>query len=197
MPPEFVTPRADEYMEVLETRLPGKTHRHVQSVARLMLTFAEEVGITDEQAVTAGLLHDLCKPLKKEEMVARAKAFGITEDLDNLNLLHGPVGAETCRAELGVTDEAVLDAIRYHTTGRGDWNLVGCALYVADFAEPLRTIPEAKTARKILESKGYNEALIYIVNKRFQYARERFEPNENATAFVEWVNRITGRGSEK
>lgn len=191
MPPEFTTPRADEYMEVLEARLPGKTFRHVHSVAQFMLTFAEDAGITDEQAVTAGLLHDICKPLQKEKMMARAKEFGITDDLDNPNLLHGPVGAETCRSELGIADEAVLGAIRYHTTGRGDWSAVGCALYVADFAEPLRTIPEAKTARKLLESKGYGPALTYIANTRYTYARERFEPNENTTAFLEWLNKTT------
>ena len=33
-------------------------------------------------------------------------------------LLHGPVGAYIAESEFGITDEDMLNAIRFHTTGR-------------------------------------------------------------------------------
>ncbi len=187
MDADFATPRAAEYIALLESRLPDKTLRHVQSVAGLMLTFTEAAGISDEQAVTAGLLHDLCKAYPKEALREKALSYGLTEHLDNPNLLHGPASAVECREDLGIEDEEVLSAIHYHTTGKAPWNSVGCALYVADFAEPLRTIPEAQHARELLTSKGYRVALDYVVETRLAHVRKRYGINEDTEAFSRWL----------
>ena len=187
MPDPFSTPQAMEYLTLAEERLPAKTYRHVQSVARLMVSFASQAKITEEQAVTAGLLHDICKALKKDELTQRAQEFGITEHLDNPNLLHGPVGAAECRRLLNIHDEEVLDAIRFHTTGRKDWGRVGRALYFADFAEPRRTMPEATIARDILERDGFEPALKFVAVKKYEYVRKKFEPDQNSINFFEWI----------
>lgn len=183
----FTTPRADEYLALLTERLPEKTLRHVQSVATFLLTFAEEAGVTEEQAVTAGLLHDLCKAYGKDDLRVKAEGYGLRSHLDNPNLLHGPAAAAECRVDLGIADEDVLEAIAYHTTAKGDWNAVGCALYVADFAEPLRTRPEAEHARAVLTSEGYSATLMYVANTRLAYTRETFGCNEDTEAFVAWL----------
>jgi predicted HD superfamily hydrolase involved in NAD metabolism len=185
---EFTTPRADEYLALLTKRLPGKTLNHVQSVARFMLTFSHEAKISKEQAVTAGLLHDLCKAYTKVELRLKAEDYNLKEHLDTPNLLHGPVAAVECRIDLGVTDEDVLEAIEFHTTGKGNWNAVGCALYIADFAEPLRTRPEAARAREILTSEGYYATLDFVAKTRSEFTREKHGVNEDTEAFITWLN---------
>jgi predicted HD superfamily hydrolase involved in NAD metabolism len=187
MVPEFDTPRADEFLALLRERLPDKTFHHVVSVAEFLLTFYTEASITREQAVNAGLLHDVCKALPKDALVEQARAFDITENLDVPNLLHGPVGAEECRRNLGIVDEDVLDAIRFHTTGRKNWNRVGCALYLADFAEPLRTHPQASEARRILSEKGFNAALRYAVEEKVRDVEARFTLDSHSAEFAQWV----------
>ena len=191
MDADFTTPRAEEFLALVTARLPEKTLRHVLSVTRFMLTFAQEAGISDEQSVTAGLLHDLCKPCSKEDLREKAISYGLTEHLDNPNLLHGPAAAAECRIDLGIEDEAVLEAIAYHTTAKGDWNPVGCALYVADFAEPLRTQSKAQHARALLTSEGYSATLQYVANTRLAYVREKFGVNKDTEAFVAWLNEST------
>ncbi len=186
-PVSFDTPRADEFVALLRERLPDKTFRHVVSVAKTMLDVADEAGITAEQAVTAGLLHDLCKPLKGDDIVQRAKAYGITEYLDTPTLLHGPVAAEECRRDLGITDEEIIDAIRWHTTGRAEWGRVGQALFYADFSEPRRPHRQAAEARAIVREKGFDAALRYVVEQKFRYVKTRFAPDPHAQAFEEWV----------
>ncbi len=186
---DFDTPRADEFIALLRERLPEKTYKHTLSVARTMLGAADAAGITAEQAVTAGLLHDLCKAMKPEALAEKAKGYGITQFLDVPNLLHGPVAAEECRRELDVRDEDVIDAIRWHTTGRAEFGRVGQALFYADFSEPRRPHPQAAEARRILEERGFDAALRYVVEQKFHYVKKKFTPDPNSQAFEEWVKR--------
>lgn len=187
MDAEFDIPRAEEYLTLLRDRLPDKTFNHVNSVARCMLTFAEEAGVTREQAITAGLLHDSCKAFQREELAQRASAFGITEHLDNPNLLHGPVAAAECREVLGIRDVDVLEAIRYHTTGHAGWSNVGNALYLADFAEPLRTMPQSKIAREMLVTDGFRATLRYVTEEKVAHVRERFTLDSDTQTFADWI----------
>lgn len=184
----FDTPRADEFLALIRERLPVKTYRHTLSVAQTMLDAAEAAGISEEQAVTAGLLHDLCKPLKPDALAEKAKRYGITQYLDVPNLLHGPVAAEEARRELGVQDEAVIDAVRWHTTGRAEWGRVGQVLFYADFSEPRRPHPQAAEARRILTERGFNAALRYVVHEKFHFVKKKYAPDPNTQAFEEWVN---------
>ena len=184
---EFPVERADEFLDLLRRRVRDKTYAHCVSVARTMLGMADRAGIRPEQAVTAGLLHDLCKAMKPEELAAAAMEYGITEDLDSPNLLHGPVAAEECRRSLGIEDEDVLDAIRRHTTGRAGWSRVGQAIYVADFSEPLRAHAGADEARAILERDGFEAALLYVIDRKLKHVKKRHRLHPNSEAFAEWA----------
>ena len=184
---EFPIERADEFLDLLRRRVREKTYAHCVSVARTMLGMADRAGIRPEQAVTAGLLHDLCKAMKPEELAAAAMEYGITEDLDSLNLLHGPVAAEECRRSLGIEDEDVLDAIRRHTTGRAGWSRVGQAIYVADFSEPLRAHAGADEARAILEREGFEAALLYVIDRKLKHVKKRHRLHPNSEEFARWA----------
>lgn len=186
--PALQTPRTEEFLTLLRNRLPDKTMKHCVSVAEHMLSYADDAGITQEQAVTAGLLHDLCKPMKHDELIATARRYGIRDHLDTPTLLHGPVAAHQCREKLGITDEEVCDAIYWHTTGRADWNAVGLALYLADFSEPLRAIAQAAQARRLLIADGFESALGYTVAAKVQYVREHYAPDAATEAFAQWVS---------
>lgn len=188
MAAEFDIPRADEYLTLLRKRLPDKTYNHVQSVAKLMITFHEEAGCTLEQAITAGLLHDLCKAFKKDELIEHARALGITKYLDNHNLLHGPAAAAECRQLLNITDHEVLEAIEYHTTGRAGWSGVGIALYIADFAEPLRPYPAAAVARDMLNADGVPATLRFVNNQKLARVKQKFDLDPDTEAFAKWVS---------
>jgi len=185
--PDFGTQRESEFRAVLRERLPEKTFAHVESVTDTIVSFHDKAGISLEQAVTAGLLHDVCKAVQKDDLREMAVRYGISEYLDVPNLLHGPVGAEFCRTELNITDDEVLDAIRYHTTGKVNWNPVGCALYIADFSEPRRPHPEAATAREMMDEKGFAETVHYVANTKTDYVRKNHEIDPNSEAFVSWI----------
>ena len=186
----FQTARADEFLALLGERLPDKTLNHSISVAEFMRSFADAAGITDVQATTAGLLHDLCKAMQADELLAGARAYGLELtplQREKPTLLHGPLAAEECRANLGVEDEEVIEAIRWHTTGRPGWGRVGLALYVADFSERLRTFPEAAEACALLREKGFEAAVRFVADRKLAHVRERFTPDPMSEAFAEWL----------
>ena len=95
-----------------------------------------------EASIAAGLLHDLCKGMGASDMLEAARRYGIAltdAQRSNPGLLHGPLAAKECRRALGIRDDAVYEAIYWHTTGHPGLGPLALALYLADFAEPLRT----------------------------------------------------------
>ena len=186
---EFPVNRAEEFQDLLRRRVAAKTYVHCLSVAKTMLAMVDKARISPEQAVTAGLLHDLCKAMKPDELSAAAAGYGITEDLDSPNLLHGPVAAEECRGSLGIEDEDVIDAIRRHTTGRAGWSRVGQAIYVADFCEPLRAHAGADKARGILERDGFEAALLFVIDRKLKHVKKSHRLHPNSEEFAKWAER--------
>ena len=63
-------------------------------------------------------------------------------------LLHGPVGAQIARMRYHVSDTHILNAIRYHTTGRAGMNALELAIFVADAIEPTRKYPGLELVRE-------------------------------------------------
>ena len=93
------------------------------------------MGVPDNERnrwLRAVWLHDALRDAPAEELERWAPtAPGPTE------LRHGPASAARAKAE-GETDRGVLDAVRYHSVGLAEWDMVGRVLYCADFLEPGR-----------------------------------------------------------
>ena len=53
-------------------------------------------------------------------------------------LLHAKAGAYLAEHKYGVRDEDILNAIRYHTTGRPNMSRLEKIIYIADYIEPGR-----------------------------------------------------------
>jgi len=183
-------PRATEFLALIEARLREKPFRHSIATTHLMLSIANGLDITPEQAVTAGLLHDLAKGAKGPELLERADVYRLIisdAQRNHPKLLHGAVAAEECRRDLGITDEAVLEAICWHTTGQPGLDKVGQALYLADYAEPLRSHPQAAQARAILATDGFVAALLFVSEQKLAYVRTRPHVDPATEAFHAWL----------
>ena len=58
---------------------------------------------------------------------------------ENAFLLHGKVGAYIARADYGIEDEDILNAIFYHTTGRSNMSKLEKLIFLCDYTEEGRT----------------------------------------------------------
>lgn len=124
-------------------RLPGWNQvsplrrEHMKRVAALMEAWARALELPDrdvERWRAAAFLHDVLRDADWDQL--RQEAGPLFLHLPG-PLLHGPVAAQRLEAE-GVTDGDLLRAVAYHTVGHPELDLLGQALFVADFVEPGR-----------------------------------------------------------
>lgn len=116
---------------------------HIARVAELAALWAEEMGIPDNERnrwLRAVWLHDAMKDAPLEELAQWAPSATGSDELR-----HGPAAAARAKAE-GETDRGVLDAVRYHSIGLAEWDMVGRVLYCADYLEPGRKPSDERTA---------------------------------------------------
>jgi predicted HD superfamily hydrolase involved in NAD metabolism len=122
----------------------GQDHRYAHSlrVARFAERLARLHGEDPGRARQAGLYHDLARLFSGERLVAEclARAMPI-DDFERTHpvVLHARLGAELAREFYGVTDEAVLSAIRKHTVAGAHMSRLDTIVYLADGLEPGRT----------------------------------------------------------
>lgn len=190
------TARAREFVHLLRDRVSDRTMQHSVFTAEYMASLAHQAEITNDQAVTAGLLHDLCKDMADEELLAAAARYGIAVGETQRRypgLLHGPVAAEECRRNHGIGDADIYDAIFWHTTGRPGFGKLGLVLYVADFAEPSRTFQEAAEARCMLRSEGFTPTLKYVSARKLEHVRTKPHVDPSTEAFHHWLTTELGQ----
>ena len=130
--------------------LGGKRLLHTLNVGYLSAHLADVFGCDKDKALIAGALHDCAKELPLERQLELAKIYSgvlFTEK----KLLHSPAGAVFARDEFGIEDKEILDAICYHTTGRGDMTLLEKIVYLADKIEPSRNYTDLTPIRTAAE----------------------------------------------
>jgi HD superfamily phosphohydrolase YqeK len=109
---------------------------HINRVAELVVLWAGQMAVPDSERnrwLKAVWLHDALRDASVEELTRWAPA-----SVGPPALRHGPAAAGRAKAE-GETDRGVLDAVRYHSVGLAEWDMVGRTLYCADFLEPGRS----------------------------------------------------------
>jgi predicted HD superfamily hydrolase involved in NAD metabolism len=105
---------------------------------------AEYYGVDVEKTYITGLLHDYAKGIPGDQLLAIAEENGLIEDeIERYipDVLHAPVGAYLLKEELGIEDDAILNAVRFHTLGSLHMSEMDKIIYLADMIEPGRDFP--------------------------------------------------------
>ena len=142
----------DSIVKVLENWIDEKRLRHSKGVSRCAMEMADHYGADKEKAELAGLVHDCAKCLTPEKSLSLCKKYGYDADeiaLRNMALLHAPLGAYLARELFDIHDKAILDAIRWHTTGKKKMTLLDKIIFVADYMEEGRSFPCVEEIRNL------------------------------------------------
>lgn len=125
----------------LKKELDEDRYVHTLGVAYTAACLAMRYGEKMERAYLAGLLHDCAKCIdnNKKLSICEKNHIEVTVfEQKNPFLLHAKLGSYLARTKYGVTDEDILSAVRWHTTGRANMTLLEKIIYVADYIEPNR-----------------------------------------------------------
>ncbi len=139
---------------LLQSLMKQSRYEHSLNVSERAAFLAEKYGADIEKARFAGLVHDICKGMTGEAQLAIIKEGGISLDPDTIKspaLWHSIAGSVYIQKELSVTDEDIINAVRYHTTGRAGMTVLEKVVYIADLTGADRSYPDAGYVRRLAE----------------------------------------------
>ena len=161
-----------ELIKTLEQELSYKRFIHTLSVAGTASSLAMCYGADLEKAETAGLLHDCAKCMDVRKMQKVCEKAGLTVssfEADSGSLLHSKAGSVLAAETYGITDPDMINAIRYHTTGRPGMSLLEKIIFVADYIEPGRFTAKNLPLIRRLAFSDIDEALMKILYDTLVY----------------------------
>lgn len=152
-----------EYDMLLRSKLDDYRYIHSLGVAKSAKELAALYGADEEKAYTAGLLHDVMKNASPDEQLQiMEKADIILSPCEKLNqkLWHAIAGAAFLKTELNITDEEIISAVRWHTTGKAGMTTLEKTVYLADFISEDRTYPDVDEVRRLARI-SLERAIVY------------------------------------
>ena len=170
----------------MEKTLEPKRYEHTLSVAYTAANLAAVHGMDVDKALVAGMLHDCAKCLsyKKQMSLCSKNHVQLTEleSKEDSPLIHAKAGSVLAKEEYGITDEDILNAISYHTTGRPQMSTLEKIIYIADYIEPERkhakrtagkTQMDRLTEVRRMAYRDLDEALCNILGDILTYLHEK------------------------
>ncbi|MCY1627587.1 bis(5'-nucleosyl)-tetraphosphatase (symmetrical) YqeK [Staphylococcus pettenkoferi] len=157
-----------EAIELIKEKLPDKRYQHSLRVADTAVKLARIYEGDVDKAEMAGILHDYCKYDDLGYMYQIVRQHDLDPNLLSFGgeILHGPVCAALMKSEYDITDDEILTAIAYHTTGRAQMTKTEKIVFIADYIEPERQIPDVEEIRDMAYNQGSLDHTIYEISKR-------------------------------
>lgn len=149
---------------------------HTQGVRYISSALAMAHGTDIVRAEVAGLLHDCakCIPDAKKIKLCDKNEIRITNiERNNPFLLHSKVGAYIAAEKYGITDPQILNAIRYHTTGRPGMTPLEQIVFIADYIEPRRNKSKNLPAIRQTAFRDLDECCYLILKDMLLYLHSR------------------------
>lgn len=145
------TDRNKEFFDAIRGALTQSRFYHSLNVAYEAKQLAALYGADAEKAFTAGLLHDIMKDKRRAEQKEYIEQNGVVltkTELVTPRTWHQLAGALYLANALHVTDAEILDAVRFHTTGRAGMTLLEKVIYIADYISADRHYPGVDRMRE-------------------------------------------------
>ncbi len=165
----------DKFQKFVMQSLPEKRLKHTADVVVCALKKVKELGLDEQRVITSATLHDCAKYIDHKTVEGFELPSGVPAPV-----VHAFLGAFIAQQVLKISDEQVLDAIRYHTSGRAGMSDLEKLVFVADMLEEGRSYEGVDELRELYEKSDFNrcfieclkEEVLHLVNKK-QYIYEK------------------------
>ena len=153
----------DNYKSIIRDLLDDYRYNHSLCVAdeakRLAILYSEDA----DNAYLAGLLHDITKNFTIDEHLNIFSKFDIIlSDVEKISvpIWHGISASAYVKHTLGINDEKIISAIRYHTTAKSIMSLFEKLIYLADYTSADRNYPDVDVMRSLV-NESIEDAMLY------------------------------------
>lgn len=145
--------------------------QHVYSTASLAYEIALENHQSPEDAFLAAILHDIAKDMDEEEARALLDEYDTVNQPVEQYALHQFVGAILARQEFNIKHDGILEAIRYHTTGKAQMGPLAQIVYAADKIEPTRGYDSSALIAAC--KKQYHEGFLMVLKENLLHLKKK------------------------
>lgn len=172
----------DRFDKVIKSRMGEKRYIHSVNVSVEAQRLAEKYGADVQKAKLAGLLHDITKETNAQEQLKIITDSNIIlneVEKSSHKLWHAIAGAAFVRDVMGIDDEDIFNAIRYHTSGRAGMSLLEKVIFIADFTGAERDYDGVEKMRSLAEE-SLEDAMEYGLSFNISDLAERnlaIDPN--------------------
>ena len=139
----------EQLEQVVISLLKPNRVAHVLGCRDTAVMLAKRWGADEQDALRAGLLHDVTKALGSALQIALCQSYGVKlSEFSSRNpkTLHALTGSLVAQRIFG-ENQAVVDAIASHTTGKAAMTTLEKIIYVADYMEPNRNFAGVENMR--------------------------------------------------
>lgn len=162
--------KGDYLAEYVTKSLPISRLTHTLGVMNLAKIYAKTLKEDENKATLASMLHDVAKYFDPNDF----KGFTMPEGVPQ-PVVHQFLGAFVAENVLGVKDEDVLNAIKYHTTGRADMSNLEKIVFLADLLEEGRSYSDADELRNAVQ-KDFESGFLLCLKHLKIYLEKSGEP---------------------
>ncbi|UPA29829.1 bis(5'-nucleosyl)-tetraphosphatase (symmetrical) YqeK [Terrisporobacter glycolicus] len=158
--------------KTLKEMLPERRLKHSLNVSKCAVKLSEIYKCDKEKAEIAGLVHDCAKYFTDEQIEDSIKRFNVELDpleVNNIALSHSVIGSYVAVDIFNIKDEEIINAIKYHTTGKENMSLLEKIIYIADLIEEDRNFPRVEELRELTYSGKLEEALLLSFNNTIKF----------------------------
>lgn len=151
----------------LKKNLSDYRYCHSLRVADEAKKLALVYGVDSDKAYVAGLVHDIAKEFSEEENLVWIKKYNLDEKMlysEFRRTIHSEIGALVVR-ELYNLDLDIVLAVKYHTVGNINMDLLAKIVFVADKIESSKDYPGILEER-ILAYKDIDKALFLCLDNQ-------------------------------
>ncbi|MFM1536098.1 bis(5'-nucleosyl)-tetraphosphatase (symmetrical) YqeK, partial [Helcococcus ovis] len=156
----------------LKKMLKLSRYEHVLRVNETALKLNRDLGLNiDEGKIQYScLLHDCAKNNEEYYFEMYKEKYNlIKKEIFRLPLLaHTILGPIVAKEEYGIEDKEILDAIRWHTTGKENMTPLEKLVFIADYIEPGRSFETVDEVRKKVYE-NFDLGILLSLNNQIKY----------------------------
>ena len=153
----------EKYKDIIRPLMSERRFNHSVNVSAEAVRLAKKYGADTEKAALAGILHDITKEFDEQKQLQIFDSGDIIlTDVEKSTpkLWHAISGSYYIQTQIQIKDSDIINAIRYHTTGRAGMSLLEKVIFLADFTSAERNYPDVDVIRQKAEI-SLEEGMLY------------------------------------
>lgn len=149
-------------VQQLKNSITDELFEHCVGTVLYAMKFVSKLNLNYDEVFLAALLHDCAKQTSQKNKYKEIPS----------KIVHQFAGADMAYEIFGIENEDILDAIRYHTTGKKGMSNLGKLIYCADMVEQNREFEGVEQLREALE-KDFCKGFVKCIDSSIQSLKKR------------------------